>query len=141
MVAIDALQVLDRMRVEPGESVIDALERAIRSQPNEGTVERAAQLQGLARDHATLRPYLLATFGQVMRPLLGILGEASGGARADLDTLLSVNACYGIFSAITLGEIDLPLPGHGAPTTLAHAVDPLISLMSARPRAGFAPAL
>ncbi len=138
VVVIDALRVLDGMRVESDESVIDALERAIRSQLSQGTIERLTQLQGLARDHPTLRPYLLATYGQVMRPLLVILGQASGGARADLDTLLLVNACYGIFSAITLGEIALPLPDDGAPSALAYDVDPLISVMFARLRSGFA---
>ena len=138
VVVIDALQVLKGMRVESGETAIDALERAIRSQLNQGNVERLTQLQDLARDHPALRPYLLATYGQVMRPLLSALGMATGGVGADLDTLLLVNACYGIFSAITLGEIALPARGDDALPTLAHNMDPLINVMFARLRSGFA---
>lgn len=141
VVVIDAIQVLEGLRIQPGGSAIDALELAVRSQLNEGTIDRIASLQALARDHPALRPYMLATYSKLMRPLLNILSGARGEAHADLDTLLLANSCYGMLNAITMGEIDFQLTDDEQPADSAPARDELIGLVFTRLRSGFAPVL
>lgn len=122
-----------------GESLIDALERAVVSQLNEQTMARFVQLVSLAQRHPTLQPFILATRNKMMTLVTDVVARARGGAPADLDTVLLLRACYGMLDALFTGEVELPSPGDRAPHPrgLTLSIEEFVRVAFGKLRTGF----
>lgn len=120
------------------ESLLDALEEGVQGQFDKKMLQKLAQLVKLAHRYPALQPYILANQRRLMTLMLEAVSKARGGASPDTDTVLLLNACYGMLGALISGEALLLGPDSPSdPVDLEAQVHEFTSLVFEKLRSGF----
>jgi len=139
IVVMAASQSLADVQFDTAEgSLLDSLEDAVQVQFDKQTSQKLAQAVQLAHRYPSLQPYILAAIRALMTLILDAVSEARGGASADLDTVLLLNACYGMIGGLISGDA-LPLSTDPTldPADIEAQVHEFTGLIFTKLRSGF----